>query len=146
MQGSDLITQAATALGGYALAGIEAFRAGQGRDSAAPVLSHLCFKFRDQAAYESAVAAARVIGAVTQKDFKGKQITWCRLHQPIPAGALRLEWLELVEPAGAPNPDNAVTAIGYAAGYLTDVVKISSADGKIVFRYQARHAAELARA
>ncbi|MBI2234817.1 MAG: hypothetical protein HYU57_07550 [Micavibrio aeruginosavorus] len=143
MQGNDLIAQAATALGDYALAGIAAFRAGQGRDSAAPALSHLCFKFRDQAAYQSAIAAARTIGAVTQKDFKGKQITWCRLHKPIPAGDLRLEWLELVEPVDAPNADNAVTAVGYAVADLADVVKIPSADGKIVFRYQARHAAEL---
>lgn len=146
MQDSDLIAAAAMALGDYAFTGIEAFRAGQGRDSAAPALSHLCFKFRDHAAYESAIAAARVVGTVTQKDFKGKQITWCRLHQPIPADDLRLEWLELVQPADTPHTDNGITAVGYAVAGLADVVKIPSPDGRVIFRYQSHHAAELARA
>lgn len=107
---------------------------------AIPALSHLCFKFKSEADYRTTIQSAQNLGAITLKEFGGKEITWCRLSAPI----LSLEWLELVQPKTEANAYNGLTAIGYAVPALKDVVKIQSKDGKITFRYQPLHAKELA--
>lgn len=106
----------------------------------AATLSHLCFKFKCEADYRTTIESARGMGVIHHKEFGGKEITWCRLTPPI----LSLEWLELVQPKTENNAYNGVTSIGYAMSTLNDVIKIQSKDKKITFRYQPRHASELA--
>lgn len=103
-------------------------------------LSHLCFKFKNEADYRTIIESARTLGAITHKEFGGKEITWCRLNAPI----LTLEWLELVQPKTEANDFNGVTAIGYANPAIKDVVKIKSSDDAVLFRYQSLHASVLA--
>jgi|GEM_PF-5718349 hypothetical protein len=105
-----------------------------------PQLSHLCFKFKSEADYRATIESAQHLGVINHKEFGGKEITWCRLNAPI----LSLEWLELVQPKTESNAYNGLTAIGYAVPELATAVKIQSADGKITFRYQPKHAAQLA--
>jgi predicted metalloenzyme YecM len=107
-------------------------------------LSHVCFKFSSMEAYADYVAAARELGRVTQEEFNGKQITWCKLDEPLKNGALSLEWLELVEPRTEKHAFDGVANIGYAVPGMAEAVKSSSADGKMTFRYQKNHASAMA--
>src|SRR5262249_34822617 len=72
----------------YAAEGISAFT--EPGAATAPALSHVCFKFSSQEAYAEYVEAAREIGQVTQEEFHGKQITWCKLAEPLQKGDLTL--------------------------------------------------------
>ena len=114
-------------------------------DSPAPRLSHVCFKFKNPDSYGAYVASARTLGTVTQETFKGKQISWCKLNAPLQKGGLTLEWLELVEPRFEQNDFDGVTSIGYCVPNLPDVVKIPLPGTPVIFRYQALHAAEMAK-
>lgn len=120
----------------HAAAGIEAFKAVSAEE---PRLSHVCLKFESLAAYAETVKSARELGTVTQQEFKGKQITWCRLQIPAEKNGLKLEWIELVEPKHETNPFNGVTSIAYAVEKLEETVKISAQDG-MIYRYQNKHA------
>lgn len=124
--------------------GVERFRAEGPPGEVTPALSHVCFKFGSAADYAAAKAMAGDLGAVIRKNHNGKEIVWCRLHDPVQSKGLRLEWLELVEPKGEPAAISGISAIGYAVSGLAEVVKIPSRDGGVIFRYQSRHAAELA--
>lgn len=126
----------------YAAEGVAQFR--QRDPAAAPVLSHVCFKFSSLESYADYVAAARELGRVTQEEFNGKQITWCRLSEPLQQGDLRLEWLEMVEPRTEKQASDGVANIGYAIPGLTDAVKLASSDNSMTFRYQSQHAASMA--
>ncbi|MEZ0224064.1 MAG: VOC family protein [Alphaproteobacteria bacterium] len=126
----------------YASEGIAWFS--QQDPAAAPVFSHVCFKFSSFEAYADYVKAAQELGRVTQEEFNGKQITWCRLTEPLKKGDLTLEWLELVEPRTEKNAFDGVANIGYCVPGLADAVKQSSADKKMMFRYQANHAEKMA--
>ncbi len=128
------------ALHNLAQDGVNAFKA---QHPGEPRLSHICFKFPDDAAFRQGIANAEKLGGVTHRSFGGKEIIWCKLHEPALAGSLTLEWLELVEPEMGQTP-HGVTAIAYAVPGLDSVVKIPSADGTVTFRFQGRHAAELA--
>lgn len=133
------------ALSRWGAEGLERFSvAGIGREFS-PALSHICFKFKSEAEYAAYVVAMETQGAVTRMVHNGKEIVWCRLHSPALHGNLRLEWLELVEPKFEPPAVSGVSGIGYVVPGLPDVVKIPSQDGAVTFRYQPRHAAELAR-
>ena len=111
-------------------------------------VSHVCFKFQDVAAYKAALAAAAALGAVKCEQFKGKEIGWCRLAQPLkmetPQGTLQLEWLEFVEPREDAWHENGVSSIGYHVEGLKAAEKLPSKDGKITFRYQGLHASQIA--
>lgn len=132
--------QFTAALQNLAHEGVDAYKA---QHQGEPRLSHVCFKFPDDAAFRQGIAEAGKLGGVTHKSFGGKEIVWCKLDQPAMAGRLTLEWLELVEPEAGQNP-NGVTAIAYAVPELDHVIKIPSANGAVTFRFQGRHAAELA--
>ena len=127
------------ALQNLAHEGVDAFKA---QHPGEPRLSHICFKFPDDAAFRQGIDSAETLGGVTHKSFGGKEIIWCKLNEPAIAGRLTLEWLELVEPEPGQTP-HGVTAIAYAVPGLDSVVKIPSADGTVTFRFQGRHAAEL---
>ncbi len=106
-----------------------------------PILSHICFKFNSQSDYLKAVDSAHQLGEVKHQEFKGKQITWCKLNTPFEKGSLKLEWLELVEPK-KPNTFNGVTSVGYCVPNLKETVKIVSPEESVIFRYQSKHASE----
>jgi len=108
-------------------------------------ISHICLKFASAGDYARTVDAARSLGDVTQQAFKGKEISWCRLREPLKGAGLALSWLELVEPKDEPAPSTGVASIGYAVPGMEPAVKIPSADGGVVFRYQALHAERLAK-
>lgn len=126
----------------YAAEGVARFS--QQDASAAPVFSHVCFKFSSLEAYADYVAAARELGRGTQEEFNGKQITWCRLSEPLQQGDLRLEWLEMVEPRVERHAFDGVANIGYSVPGLKDAVKLASSDKAMTFRYQSQHAASMA--
>jgi hypothetical protein len=126
----------------YASEGIARFS--QQDPAATPELSHVCFKFSSLEAYADYVAAARELGRVTQEEFNGKQITWCRLSEPLQQGDLRLEWLEMVEPRVERNAFDGVANIGYAVSGLKGAIKLVSSDKVMTFRYQSQHAAAMA--
>jgi len=84
------------------------------------------------------------MGPITVQEFGGKEISWCHLHEPWMSGQLQLAWLELVEPKLEPHLCDAITSIGYAVPGLPQVIKIPSRDESVIFRYQARHARDLA--
>ena len=107
-------------------------------------LSHVCLKFTSLESYAGYVEAARELGRVTQEEFNGKQITWCKLNAPLQQGALRLEWLEMVEPKVEKNAFDGVANIGYCVPELKSAVKLSSADNAMTFRYQSQHATQMA--
>lgn len=109
-----------------------------------PVLSHVCLKFASMDAYTNYVEAARALGRVTQEMFKGKQITWCRLDQPLEHEGVRLDWLEFVEPRFEQHPHDGVANIGYSVAGLPDAVKLTSRDANMMFRYQGQHANDMA--
>jgi hypothetical protein len=112
----------------------------------AAVLSHICLKFKSIASYKETVAAAETLGAVTRQMFKGKEISWCLLNEPLRGkDGLTLEWLELVEPQNETHPFDGVSSIGYTVPGLAEAVKIPSGEGKIIFRYQSAHAASLSK-
>jgi hypothetical protein len=125
----------------HAAAGITAY-AGR-RD--ATVLSHVCFKFDSMEAYRETIESAKELGTVTQEEFNGKEISWCKLATPLEKGLLKLEWLEFVEPRSENHPFTGVSSIGYAVAGLTEPVKIPSDDDRVVYRYQGKHASELAK-
>jgi predicted metalloenzyme YecM len=138
MSAIPLKKQFSDAFNAYAQEGISAYKGD------VPSLSHVCFKFSSLEKYTDYVEAARGIGRVTQEEFNGKQITWCRLTEPLKKGDLTLEWLELVEPRTEKNPFDGVANIGYCVPSLADPVKKSSADKEMLFRYQAIHAEKMA--
>lgn len=143
MKADDLREQFTSAVTLWAKEGLSRLRE-QDINAPATVLSHVCFKFTDSAAYEETVAAARTLGAVTQQAFGGKQISWCRLDEPVRLQGLALHWLELVEPKTEKSPASGVSSLGYFVSGLKDTVKIPSADGRVTFRYQPKHASALA--
>lgn len=114
-------------------------------DQPAPVLSHICFKFADLESYRAYKAAAETLGSVSTREFNGKEIAWCRLNAPWQQGNLSLEWVEMVEPRTETHPANTVASIGYAVETIGDPLKYDSDDAGIIYRYQSRHAAQLAR-
>jgi predicted metalloenzyme YecM len=117
----------------------------EGQDAQAGAeLSHVCFRFETPEAYAEYVEAARGVGTVTQEQFRGKEITWVKLAQPLEKGGLRLEYLEMVEPRTERHAFNGVANIGYAVAGLNGVVKLPSADGDMAFRYQSQHARQMA--
>jgi hypothetical protein len=135
--------QASAALQGLGRQGLEALKE-QKPEAEAPVISHICFKFGEQNSYTARVMALRGLGAVTQQMFKGKQISWCRLREPLRHQGMALEWLELVEPRHEANGFDGVTSVAYCVPGLSGTVKIPSSDGRIIFRYQGKYAKILA--
>lgn len=125
----------------HAQEGLDLF---QVQNGGIPVLSHACFKFTDLESYQHYNDAVMTLGAVTKQNFGGKEITWCHLHDPWTSGMLCVEWLELVEPKHEAHMCNAITSIGYAVQDLPQTVKILSRDESVLFRYQAKHARDLA--
>ena len=125
--------------------GLERFSAAGIGGGLSPILSHICFKFKSEAEYAAYLMAVQTQGTVTRMIHNGKEIVWCRLHSPVQHNALQLEWLELVEPKFEHPAVSGVSSIGYAVPGLSDVVKLPSQDGAVIFRYQPRHAAELVR-
>lgn len=138
-----LMEQTTRAFTALARQGVERFT-GQYPAHPAPRLSNICFKFTGPESYAAYTAAARQIGVVTSQIFKGKEITWCKLHTPLRQDSLTLEWLELVEPKEETNTFDGVTSIGYAVPNLTETVKLPSDHPEIIFRYQENHASALA--
>jgi hypothetical protein len=126
----------------YAAEGVTRYQ--QQDSSAAPVLSHACFRFSSLKSYADHVDAAHDLGRMTQEEFNGKQITWCRLDEPLQQGSLRLEWLEMVEPRVEKHPFDGVANLGYAVADLTAAIKLPSSDKAMTFRYQAQHAKDMA--
>jgi predicted metalloenzyme YecM len=116
----------------------------EGAERQGAVLSHVCFKFSSMQAYAEYVAAAREIGSVTQEEFKGKQISWCRLNEPLQKGSHKLEWLEIIEPREEKNDFDGIANLGYYIPSLPATVKAPSTDGKMMFRYQPQHARDMA--
>lgn len=132
--------QMTAAFNAYAREGTQRWTGGAG----AAVLSHVCLKFTGLDAYARYVAVARELGVVTQETFKGKQITWCRLHTPLEHDGQRLEWLELVEPKLEQQAFDGVANIGYSVAGLPEAVRLTSQDAGMTFRYQSQHAAQMA--
>ena len=141
MNAADLTDQFTAAITRYAKEGLSAVRLQDGP----PVLSHVCFKFADAAAYTETVDAARTLGVITQTTFKDKQVTWCKLTAPLRQDGLTLHWLELVELKGKAAQSSGFSSLGYFISGMNEPVKSSSSDGKIVFRYQGKHASMMAR-
>lgn len=135
--------QYAAIFNAYASEGLAKFTQ-EHADAAAPVLSHVCFKFSSQEAYEQYVESAREIGTVTSEQFNGKEITWVKLNEPVVKDGQKLEWLELVEPRAEKNPFDGPTYVGYAVPGLAGAVKLPSNDGATYFRYQSLHATQMA--
>lgn len=134
MKPSVLLQQATDAFHLYADKGRKAL------DNISPVLSHVCFKFTDTKAYQTYVEAACELGLVTQEQFNGKEISWCKLQQPLSKDDLVLEWLEMVEPKVETNAFNGVTSLGYYAADLSQTIKLPTADENIIYRYQSQQA------
>jgi predicted metalloenzyme YecM len=109
-----------------------------------PDLSHMVFKFGSPTTYEDYASQAVPLGAILRKQFQGREITWCKLHTPLQAGKLKLEWLEILHPGKDPHHLSGVSALTYHVPGLAETVKIDSSDPEIIFRYQAAHASELA--
>ncbi len=137
---TTLAQQITAAFNAYAAEGVRSWQGDEGR----AVLSHVCLKFTGLDAYARYVAAARELGVVTQEVFKGKQITWCRLAQPLEHDGQRLEWLELVEPKLEQQAYDGVANIGYSVAGLPEAVRLASKDAGMTFRYQSQHAAQMA--
>lgn len=142
MTPASLTKQFTEVFNAYASDGASRYREAQ--PEAAPVLSHVCFKFSSLEAYAAYVESAREIGAVTQEQFNGKQITWVKLAAPLEKDGHKLEWLEMVEPRTEKHAFNGVANIGYAVKDLAGAVKLQSSDDKMLYRYQSLHAAEMA--
>ena len=129
-----------------ARAGVAAYRMQHGGIA---VLSHICFKFSNLNIYNTSLAEAETLGTVTRTQHRGREIGWCKLDNPLLdnpllAGSIRLEWLEFVQPVKDPSPVSGVASIGYCVKDLEDTTKIQSADPDIIFRYQAKSAADMA--
>lgn len=137
---SALKHQMTAAFNAYAREGAQRWQG----DAKPAVLSHVCLKFTTLDAYARYVAAARELGVVTQEIFKGKEITWCRLAQPLEGQGQRLEWLELVEPRLEQQGYDGVANIGYSVAGLPEAVRLVSQDAGMTFRYQSQHAAQMA--
>lgn len=142
MSPAHLKQQISDAFNAYAVEGIACFKEQQ--LDATPVLSHICFKFTSMETYADYVEAARDIGTVTQKYFNGKQVSWCHLKEPLQAGKLKLEWLEMVEPCFEKNAFDGVDNIGYMMPKMPAAMKLPSTDGKMQFRCQSLHASTMA--
>ncbi len=136
---STLKEQFTKAFQSLAQEGIDSFKDGT------PVLSHVCFKFKGQESYQAYVAAARELGQVSQEEFNGKQITWCKLKEPLKKSDLTLHVLELVEPKEEKNAFDGVTSIGYSVADLSKTVKQQTKDANVIYRYQSQHASEMAK-
>lgn len=138
MNVDQLLATVTHAFNKYAVDGIDTYRA-QNLDSL-PDPSHICLKFTDLAAYDETKAAAAALGPVYTEQFNGKEIAWCKLRQPLKNLDTDIEWLEMVEPKLEKNSFNGVTSLGYRVqGLGNDVVKLESADKKVIFRYTGRH-------
>lgn len=124
-----------------ARAGAAAYRTQYG---VLPDLSHIAFKFGSPTTYDEYASQAVPLGTVTRAQHNGHEITWCKLHAPLQAGKLKLEWLEIIHPGKDPHHLSGVSSIGYCVPGLENVVKIQSANPEIIFRYQGKSAAELA--
>jgi hypothetical protein len=128
----------------YGAEGAELFRARHpGKAMAMP--SHVCVKFTDADAYAACKNAASGWGALSVRPYQGREITWCRLREPLMCGETAMHWLELAEPADEPNAFNGVTAIVYSVAELGRVEKIQPAEESLfLFRYQKFSAEKLA--
>ena len=142
MTPATLTKQFTDVFNAYASDGAARYRETQ--PDATPVLSHVCFKFSSLEDYAGYVDAARSVGAVTQEQFNGKEITWVKLAAPLEKDGHRLEWLEMVEPLTEKHAFNGVANIGYAVKDLAGAVKLQSTDGKMLYRYQSLHAVDMA--
>ena len=134
MTSDQIYQQSLLTFKNHAGSGIKALKLQQPDFS--PVLSHICFKFTDMTSYQEAIEAAKELGTVSNEQFNGKEISWCKLDNPIKSDDLTLEWLEMVEPKIEKNAFNGITSIGYYVPELADVVKIQSIDEAILYRYQ----------
>lgn len=108
-----------------------------------PDLSHIVFKFGSPTTYDDYASQAAALGSVTRKQFQGREITWCKLKEPLQAGKLKLEWLEIIHPGKDPHHLSGVSALTYHVPGLSETVKLDSADPEVIFRYQSAHASEL---
>lgn len=133
-------TQISEAFNRYAREGLEALRDVAPDNAPLAEIGHICLKFTSLASYNAYVDAAHALGPVAQEEFNGKQISWCRLKEPLKNGGLTVEWMEMVEPKLEQNDYDGVTSIGYRAKFLTETLKIPSADGAMTFRFQPHHA------
>lgn len=100
-----------------------------------PTISHICFKFQSMESYKRYIEAAERFSLVSHEQFKGKEITWCKLDAPLVKDDIVLEWLEMVEPKTEQNEFDGVTSIGYVVPGLPDMIKNFSEDKAILFRY-----------
>lgn len=139
MLSSLILEQAFNALSLHGAGGFTAFDKHVPDSINKPVLSHICFKFENINAYKDHVTAADSLGHLKSEIFNGKEITWCKLHQPITKNDLRLEWLEIVEPKTERNAFNGVTSLGFYANGLTEVIKIPTMDENIIYRYMGQN-------
>lgn len=108
-----------------------------------PNLSHAVFKFGSPTMYDDYASQAVPLGTVKRTQFNGREITWCKLHTPLQAGKLKLEWLEIIHPGKDPHHLSGVSALTYHVPGLVETVKIDSPNPEIIFRYQALSAAML---
>jgi len=141
MSAKTLNEQLLDAFNTYGEEGLDALKDQQ---SDMPVLSHICFKFASLSTYKAYIQAGNEIGTVTHQRFKDKEISWCKLDQALQNGNLRLEWVELVEPKVENATPDGVSSIGYCVPDLKQTIKLQSKDAKILFRYQANHASDMA--
>ncbi len=128
----------------YARDGIACFE-NEHPEKPLPHVSHICFKFTGTVSYRAYVEAARALGTVKQQMFKGKEISWCKLNEPLHDGDLAVEWVELVEPHTEKNGFDGVTSLGYYVPGLNETIKIPVTGASVIYRYQSQHAAELAK-
>jgi hypothetical protein len=141
MQSSLIEKQIQSAFNAYVSEGLSLYHA---KNGVIPEVSHLCFKFSDKADYKSYQAACSALGNVTTEQFKGKEISWCKLDKPLRLANLNLAWLELVEPKIEAENNTGINNIGYQVSGLKAVEKLSSKDGVMMFRYQGMHANDMA--